>query len=343
MKSNTSTDKAFEMFAEMMITKIESVSTNWQKPWFTSSASNAPRNIDGRYYNGSNSLLLMMYSEMKGYELPIFGTFERFIKLNENKDFPRVSIKRGTKAFPVIKIVYNIFDRETKKRYTMNEFQTLSEEEKAKLTILPHKRVYYVFNVAQTNLEEARPELYERLKKESGIGTEKDQGENKSHEAIDKMIDDNLYYCPIKQVRGDSAYYSLSKDEIVLPIREQFRDGESFASNALHECAHATGAAGRLNRFEKASFGSNAYAIEELIAEMTAAVVCAKYGMTKHISDDSAAYAKSWIKNLKQDPQFIRTLLEPIRKAAKMLEQRIEAVAAGEKVTFDKHNEEITK
>lgn len=343
MKSNPTTEKALEVFADLMIKKIESVSKDWTKPWFSKTANVAPRNLDGRYYNGSNTMMLMLCTEMRGYELPIFGTFDRFQKLNEDKSKPRVIIAKGSKSFPVFRMVFNVFDPKNNTRITFDEYQTLADAEKSKYNVYPSMRVYHVFNIAQTNIAEVRPELYAKLKNECGVGEEKEQGENKSHEAIDAMIDNNLFYCPINQVCGDRAYYKPSQDYIVIPKREQFFDGESFASNTLHECAHATGAAGRLNRLEKAVFGSDSYAIEELTAEMTAAVVCAKYGLTKHVSDDSAAYLKSWLKSLKKDTSYIKTILENVRKASKMIEERIEAVAEGKNMGFDKYHNEINK
>ena len=85
-----------------------------------------------------------------------------------------------------------------------------------------------------------------------------------SFPAVDHMIAENKWICPIKPQYGDNAYYSPAKDEIVIPTREQFVDGEAFATNTLHECAHATGAESRLNRDMKHPFGSPEYAKEEL-------------------------------------------------------------------------------
>ena len=68
------------------------------------------------------------------------------------------------------------------------------------------------------------------------------------------------------------VYYSVSKDEIIIPEKAQFVDGESFYSNLLHEMSHASGSANRLNRLQSGqTFGSEGYAKEELVAELTAA------------------------------------------------------------------------
>jgi antirestriction protein ArdC len=168
--------------------------------------------------------------------------------------------------------------------------------------------------------------MFEKLKAEAA-GQIQHQGDLKSHPAIDKMIDDNLFLCPISQVRGDRAFYSPSKDEIVVPTREQFIDGEAFATNTLHECAHATGAESRLNRPDLGHpFGSEPYGREELTAELSAAVVASQYGLSKHVKDDSAKYLKSWLGSLREGPEFLKSILSNVRRCSTMITQRIEAI-----------------
>ena len=140
------------------------------------------------------------------------------------------------------------------------------------------------------------------------------------------MIDDNLFFCPINQVKGDKAYYSPAQDHIVVPTREQFVDGEAFATNTLHECAHATGAESRLNRDMKHAFGSPEYAKEELIAELSAAVIASQHGLSKHIKNDSATYLKSWLGSLKESPEFLKTVLGDVKRSTGMINQRLVAI-----------------
>ena len=155
------------------------------------------------------------------------------------------------------------------------------------------------------------------------------------------MIDENLFFCPINQVKGDKAYYSPANDHIVVPKREQFVDGEAFATNTLHECAHATGADSRLDRHLGAhSFGSPEYAREELIAELSAAVISSQYGMSKHIKSDSAQYLKSWLGSLQQGPEYLKSVLGDVRRSSGMIIQRLESIqqemARGEEADFGK-------
>ena len=90
--------------------------------------------------------------------------------------------------------------------------------------------------------------------------------------------------------------------------------------------AHSTGAEQHLNRIKPTSFGSSEYAREELVAELTAAMVAQYYGMDKHVKEDSAAYLKSWLESLKEDASFIKTVLLDVKRAAAMLTFKIDEV-----------------
>ncbi len=349
-------DKALEKFTELMIEKIQTLQGDWKKPWFTPGVTQPPRNLSGRHYNGGNSLMLMLQAEKMGYDIPVWGTFDRITGLNYNRDrqgnvllardsfgnkLPQVSVNKGEKSFPVFLTTFTVVNQETKEKIPYDDYRNLSREEQAKYKVFPKLQVFNVFNVAaQTNLEMTRPELFEKLKAEAA-GQIQHQGDLKSHPAIDMMIDENLFFCPINQVKGDRAYYSPSRDEIVVPTREQFIDGEAFATNTLHECAHATGAESRLNRPDLGHpFGSEPYGREELTAELSAAVVASQYGLSKHVKDDSAKYLKSWLSSLHETPDFLKTVLANVRRCSTLITQRIEAISAemekGEKADYSK-------
>lgn len=74
--------------------------------------------------------------------------------------------------------------------------------------------------------------------------------------------------------------------------KEQFQSGEAFYGTLFHEMVHSTGAEGVLDRLQPTSFGSKEYAREELVAELGSALIAQRYGMTKHIKEDSCAYLK---------------------------------------------------
>ena len=330
-EGSSAEDKALDLFSEMMITKIESLRSKdgWKKPWFTEGALQWPKNLNGREYNGMNAFLLLLHCEKEGYRIPRFCTFDRIQQFNKpgsrDKDAkPRVSVLKGEHSFPVMLTTFTVVDKETKERIKWEDYKLLSQEQREKYNVYPKLQTYHVFNVAQTNLKEVRPELWEKLEQEYSM-PKVDRSE--AFEPVDRMITDNRWICPIKPMYGDSAYYSISKNEIVVPEKGQFKDGESFYSNLFHEMGHSTGAENQLDRLKPTTFGSAEYAREELVAELTAALTAQRYGMSKHLKDDTAAYLKAWLDSLKESPQYIKTVLLDVKKASSMLTQRIDQIA----------------
>ena len=326
-------DKALDLFADMMIERIQSLSgkDGWKKPWFTEGTLQWPKNLNGREYNGMNAMMLLLHCEKEGYKIPRFCTFDRIQLFNkagkkDEEQKPRVSVLKGEHSFPVMLTTFTVVNKETKEHIKWEDYKMLSQEDREKYNVYPKLQTYHVFNVAQTNLKEVRPEFWEKLEQEYSMPkVEKD--EQFAFEPVDRMIADNRWICPIKPMFGDSAYFSISKNEIVMPEKRQFKDGESFYSNLFHEMGHSTGAEGQLDRIKPATFGSAEYAREELVAELTAALTAQRYGMTKHLKGDSAAYLKSWLDSLKESPQFIKTTLLDVKKATSMLTQHIDKIA----------------
>lgn len=337
----SSESKALERFTELMIERLQDIQQDWKKPWFSESAISVPRNLSGRQYNGLNSVMLMLHCQKNDYPLPVFATFDRITGLNYTKQndgkrtpamdkdgnkLPLVSISKGEKSFPVMITTYTVVEKESKEKISYEDYKQLTPEEREKYNIFPKLNVYQVFNVSQTNLKESRPELYAKLEEQTkGQRFEQDH-EGKVMPAIDAMIKENGWYCPIKEKHGDDAYYSISRDEIILPEREQFKDMESFQTNLLHEAAHSTGSESRLNRLKPTSFGTSAYAAEELKAELTAAFVAANYGMVKGLKTDSAPYLKSWLDSLHESPDFLKSILLDVKRASSMITQRIDGI-----------------
>ena len=327
----TAEQKALDLFSEMMISKIESLRSKdgWKKPWFTEGALQWPKNLNGREYNGMNAMMLLLHCEKEGYRIPRFCTFDRIQQFNkpgsrDKEAKPRVSVLKGEHSFPVMLTTFTVVDKETKERIKWEDYKLLSQEQREKYNVYPKLQTYHVFNVAQTNLKEVRPELWEKLEQEYSM-PKVDRSE--AFEPVDRMITDNRWICPIKPMYGDSAYYSISKNEIVVPEKGQFKDGESFYSNLFHEMGHSTGAENQLDRLKPTTFGSAEYAREELVAELTAALTAQRYGMSKHLKDDTAAYLKAWLDSLKESPQYIKTVLLDVKKASSMLTQRIDQIA----------------
>lgn len=337
-------DRTLDKFAELLIEKLETIQADWKKPWFTEGVTASfPKNLSGREYNGMNSMMLMFHAEKEGFKLPVWATFDRITGLNYVKDkqggkqeakdsegnnLPLVSVNKGAKSFPVFITTFTVVDKETKEKIKYDDYKRMTEEDRARYNVYPKLSVYNVFNVeGQTNIKEARPELFKKLQEQNeGNRPVQQEGEMFSFPAIDHMIAENKWICPIKPTYGDSAYYSISKNEIIVPEKKQFKNGESFYSNLAHEMGHSTGAENQLNRLKPTSFGSKEYAREELVAEMSAALVSQRYGMSKTLKEDSLPYLKGWLNSLKEEPAFIKTVLLDVKKASGMINQHIDKV-----------------
>lgn len=325
-------DKALDLFAEMMIERIETISKDWTKPWITEGSLGWPKNLSGREYNGMNALMLLLHCENEGYKIPRFCTFDCVQRMNkptekqakEGVELPRVSVNKGEKSFPVMLTTFTCIHKETKEKIKYDDFKKLSDEEKKMYNVYPKMQVFRVFNVAQTNLQEARPELWNKLA--NGDAVKLDESEKMSFEPMDVMIRDNRWICPIKPMHQDKAYFSISKNEIVVPEKSQFKDGESYYGTLWHEMTHSTGIEGQLDRIKPSGFGSDEYAREELVAELGSALVAQRYGMSKALKEESCAYLKSWLDHLKESPQFIKTTLLDVKRATSLVTQSVDKI-----------------
>lgn len=126
---------------------------------------------------------------------------------------------------------------------------------------------------------------------------------------------------------GDRAFYDRAADYIHMPAERLWRDNETgtrtqnYYSVLMHELTHWTGAKKRLERAKGKKFGDREYAIEELIAELGAAFLCAKLGIENEPRLDHAQYIGGWLKALKSDKRFIFTAASAATKAVKYLDE----------------------
>ena len=333
-------DRALNLFADMMIEKIETLQGDWKKPWFTEGFLGWPRNISGREYNGMNTLMLLMHCERNNYRLPVFLTYNRCVSLNfrdsadgrikatddQGQELPWVHILKGEKSFPVFLTTFTVKDKDGN-TVSYDDYKQMSETERENYTVYPGTTVYDVFNIDQTNIREARPELYNKLTASLQTARPIVEGDVFSFEPFDHMVADGKWLCPIRIEHQDNACFSPSKNEILLPEKAQFDKGQSFYSTAFHECIHSTGTQlGRLK--DGAAFGSPEYAREELVAELGAALTAHRYGFDSHIKDESAAYLKGWLKSLREAPSFIKTTLFDVKRATIVLTRCLDALGA---------------
>ena len=125
-------DKALDLFADMMIERIQSLSgkDGWKKPWFTEGALQWPKNLNGREYNGMNAMMLLLHCEKEGYKIPRFCTFDRIQQFNktgkkDEEQKPRVSVLKGEHSFPVMLTTFTVVNKETKEHIKWEDYKLL--------------------------------------------------------------------------------------------------------------------------------------------------------------------------------------------------------------------------
>lgn len=320
---------ALDRFAQMMIDRMEQMKgTDWKKGWIDGHGGGLPQNVSGRNYSGSNSFFLQMYTAMSGYQVPVYLTFNQAHNL-------KAHVLKGEKSFPVVYWDMLIRDKNGKK-IKEQDYRAMSKEERKNLSVIPFVKAFPVYNIQQTNLREVQPERVQKFIDKFKAPEFSDVRGMYMHPALDEMIRRQSWLCPIKADKPQSkAYYSPSHDLVVLPMKVQFnlggspdeiyRCGQEFYSTMLHEMAHSTMTPDRLNREMGGRFGDKKYGKEELVAELTAAMVAHSMGFDKKITDNSAAYLDSWIVTLKQEPKFITSVMADVNKASELILDRVDA------------------
>lgn len=341
------TEQMLERFANILIQKMEALKASgkgWDKPWIDGSFADIPRNVVGRPYSGSNSLFLMLYAAEKGWKSTVFLTF------NQAHEYGAM-VRKGEKAFPVGYWNISIKDADGK-RISEKDYKAMTEEQRNKCKVTPYLKVYKVFNIDQTTFAEVKPELYARIMAKYVPSIASDANGMYANAAIDRMIGNQEWICPVQSDKlSDSAYYSPTRDTIVVPEKRQFNKGGSteevftagqrFYGTLLHEMAHSTGHKSRLNRLEKAAFGDEKYAKEELVAELSSALASQVMGFSSCLSDNNASYLNSWIEALGREPKFIVSVMADVNKASNMIFAQIDRqrIALGEEPYVSMGNE----
>jgi antirestriction protein ArdC len=124
---------------------------------------------------------------------------------------------------------------------------------------------------------------------------------------------------------GDRAFYSPAMDCIQMPLITQFKEAVDFHSTEVHELAHWTGHSTRLDRkLNTNRFGSEAYAFEELVAELTSSFVCAELGLHQGYQANHAKYLRGWLEVLRNDSKAILTASGLAATAADALMGRVD-------------------
>lgn len=338
-KEPSKVDAALQRFAEMLIKRMEEMQKDWHKGWIGGgSMFGLPQNISGRTYEGSNAFLLFLHTAENGYKAPVYMTYGQLYKEGAH-------VLKGEIAVPVFKWGFSIKDKDGKK-VTEEEFDNMTDDEKKECKRRPFLKIYPEFNIDQTNMSEVNKEKYDAVVsqfRKTDVPTITDG--MYVNKAIDRMMEKQEWVCKIQYDKEEKgAYYSPAKDIVVLPTKAQFRihpddpeecfkDGQEYYGTALHEMAHSTGHPSRLDRLKPAAFGSPEYAKEELVAELTSAMVGNTLGFDRRISDNNVAYLQNWTSALRKEPKFIVTVMADVNKASRIIIENIDKqrIALGEK------------
>ena len=324
-------DEILKKFADMMVKIIKKANANnWKKGWMgvNGSIQGLPQNISGRTYSGGNSFFLMFNTAEKGYKTPIYMTFKQAKEQN-------LHVKSGEKSVPIFKWGLSIKD-ENGKRVSEEDYNAMSQEERVTMDVRPFPKMFHVFNIDQTNLEEVNKKRYDAIvaRFQTPEQEVKDTEGMYVNEALDHMFEQKAWHANIQYDKpADQAFYRPSTDTIVLPMKEQFKlgktpeevyhDGMEYYSTALHEMAHSTGHESRLDRKFGAQ-GTDNYAHEELIAEMTSALVGSTMGFDRKILENNANYLSGWLSRLRDKPETITTIMTDVGKASDMIIEKVD-------------------
>ena len=277
----------YEIVTERIVNLLESGIIPWREPW---TSTGLPRNlVSKKRYKGVNYFLL---SATK-YVSPSWLTYRQATDLGGH-------VRKGEESTIVI-----FWKAEGVKQSGEDLEVEETDDENNRRFLL---RYYHLFNLEQCELPQA---VLDKLPK---IETH----QHDPIEAAERIIA-NMPNPPEIEFAGSKALYSPITDRITLPPRELFTSAEEFYATLNHEESHAVGHPKRLNRksiSEAAPFGSPTYSFEEIVAEMSAAYLCAEAGISPAVIDNEAAYIQGWLKKIRSEKRLVVIAAAQAQRAA---------------------------
>jgi len=260
----------YQDVTDRIVAAIEAGTPPWVKPWSVSDF--RPRNAKTqRPYRGVNSVLLGLEADLRGFKQPQWLTFRQATELGAR-------VRAGAQGTTVV-------------FYKLTELPEQSADRTAiQYRTVPLLRSFTVFNVAQIDgLPESMTKPPEPAVWDAHVEAEA------------------LLYASGAEIHhgGDQAYYQRAKDIVHLPPRSSFAAAGDYYATALHELVHWTGHETRCNRNLTGRFGDDAYAVEELVAELGSAMLCAHCRIDGQLQHP--AYLRAWLQVLKADKRAIFT------------------------------------
>ena len=284
-------NKVYQMVTDQIIKQLEQVDTgDFKTPWFC--VGHSPVNIRGSAYRGINHVLL----SHSGHQSNIWATFKQW----QEKE---CRVKKGERS--QIVVLWKFFDE-------VSESGESTGKTGAVMT-----RYFRVFNSEQVDGDHAR--TIEQTFKDKL----KDHNPVQEAEHLIKAYIENEKL-PVRN--SDRAYYAGGiREHIAMPELGQFDSPQSYYSVFAHEITHSTGNPNRLNRDLSGRFGGQAYAFEELVAELGSAMLCGAIGLEQKPRIDHARYIKSWLAALRGDPRFITSAASHAQKAVDYVLERAQS------------------
>lgn len=286
--------KLQQQLAEQFLHILEEEKLDWKKEW--SGLSGRPYNpVSKTVYHGSNYFSLLLTSMAKGYQDSRWCTFAQIKEQGW-------TLKAGKGQSAKIEFWYP-YDREQKKAISWQEFREAGGQINDRYQIF--SRAYSVYN---GDMIVGIPKL------------EVTQNEIQPVELVDTIS--GSMGVSISYHKSDQAFYRPVEDRIYLPYRQQFHSEYAYASTALHELSHATGSEHRLNRKQGGEFGTEPYAYEELVAEISSCFLSSELpmGQTEEHLQNHKAYVQSWIQGIKEQPDALFRAVKDAEQAAVYLE-----------------------
>ncbi len=278
-----SAQDVYESTTAAIVRAIEEGAGTWRMPWLAEGLAFPMNPTTGKRYRGGNVLTLWITALDRDYPAGEWATYKQWASIG-------AQVRKGEKGTGAL-----FFARKE------DNDATTSEEDKRARFIANR---FVVFNAAQ--VEGYTPRVTQR----------------DTFEQIERA--EQFFAAIGAQVEHRNegrAYYRPSDDVIVLPPFVTFTDAPSYYGTSAHEHAHWTGHASRLARTYGERFGDDAYAVEELTAELSAAFTCAALGISPTPRPDHAAYLAHWLQVLKSDARALHSIASKAQAATDYLTQ----------------------
>lgn len=270
-----------------IVARLEAGTKPWIKPWQGVPVSR-PLRASGIPYRGMNVFWLWMVADMCGYASPYWMTYNQSQALG-------AQVRKGEKS--TIAIFYKSYTKEVEAPDTGEK----SDEARRVL------KAYPVFNADQV---EGLPERFHPVETLELVEPE---GRKAELDAFFAAIPAALRH------HGDEAYYEPIADRVTMPPAHLFSGFDHYYATLSHELSHWSGHKSRLGRDLKNRFGTAAYAAEELIAELSSAILGAELGLPVTHLDNHASYVEHWLRLLRDDDRAILTAAAKAEEAATLL------------------------